>query len=129
LKIPADLRGLGCPEGFRSARAFIGAGSLWGQAGQRVPNYLGGLSRFASSCTDFVVADLSILELVGRPHAVGGFVICLANSRKLSPSGCNVDQYPDGVNKGLCWMMIWLTRIFTPHSRLFVGWRMRIFRL
>ena len=87
-------------------------------------NYLGVSARFASSCTDFVVADLSIRELVDRPHASGGFVICLANTRKLGPSGCNVDQYPDRVSKGLCWTMVWLNRIFTPHSRLFFGWRM-----
>jgi hypothetical protein len=45
------------------------------------PNYLGVSLRSASSCTDFVVADLSIVDLVGRPHAAGGFVICLANTR------------------------------------------------
>jgi hypothetical protein len=45
------------------------------------PNYLGVSLRSASCCTDFVVADLSIVELVGRPHAAGGFVICLANTR------------------------------------------------
>ena len=84
-------------------------------------NYLGVLARFESSCTDFVVSDLSIVDLVNRPHADGGFVICLANIRKLGPSGCNVDQYPDRVSKGLCWLMIWLNRIFTPHSRLFFG--------
>jgi hypothetical protein len=56
------------------------------------PNYLGGSPRFASSRTDFVVADLSIADLVGEPHAAGGFVICLANTRELGPSGCNVDQ-------------------------------------
>src|ERR1039458_6412667 len=91
--------------------------------GHSVPNYLGVSPRVAS-CTDFVVADLSIVDLVDRPHAAGGFVICLANTRWLGPSGCNGDQYPDRVSKGLCWTMIWLTRIFTPHSRLFFGWRM-----
>jgi len=30
---------------------------------------------------DFVVALLLIVDLVARPHAVGGFVICLANTR------------------------------------------------
>ena len=45
------------------------------------PNYLGVSLRSASFCTDFVVADLSIVDLVGRPHAAGGFVICLANTR------------------------------------------------
>ena len=45
------------------------------------PNYLGVSPRFASSCTDFVVADLSIVDLVDRPQADGGFVICLANIR------------------------------------------------
>jgi hypothetical protein len=85
-----------------------------------VPNYLGVSPRFASSCTDFVVSDLSIVDLVDRPHADGGFVICLANIRKVGPSGCNVDQYPGRVSKGLCWLMIWLNRIFTPHSRLFL---------
>jgi hypothetical protein len=45
------------------------------------PNYLGVSFRSALSCTDFVVADLSIVDLVGRPHAAGGFVICLANTR------------------------------------------------
>ena len=45
------------------------------------PNYCGVSPRFASSCTDFVVADLSIFDLVGRPQAGGGFVICLANTR------------------------------------------------
>jgi hypothetical protein len=69
--------------------------------GASVRNYLGLSARFASSCTDFVVADLSIRELVDRPHASGGFVIWLANTRKLGPSGCNVDQYPDGVSNGL----------------------------
>jgi len=49
--------------------------------GQLVPNYLGVAPRFASSCTDFVVADLSIIDLVGKRHAVGGFVICFANTR------------------------------------------------
>jgi len=49
--------------------------------GQPVPNYLGVSPRFASSCTDFVVADLSIVDLVGRRHATGGFVICFANTR------------------------------------------------
>ena len=44
-------------------------------------NYLGLSLRFASSCTDFVVADLSIVDFVDRPHASGGFVICLANTR------------------------------------------------
>jgi len=44
-------------------------------------NYLGVSRRFASSCTDFVVADLSIADLAGRPQAAGGFVICLANTR------------------------------------------------
>ena len=48
---------------------------------QSVPNYLGVSPRFASSCTDFVVADLSIVDLADRSHAVGGFVICLANTR------------------------------------------------
>jgi hypothetical protein len=43
--------------------------------------YFGVSLRFASSCTDFVVADLSIVDLVGRPHAAGGFVICLTNTR------------------------------------------------
>lgn len=47
----------------------------------RCPNYLGVSPRFASSRTDFVVADLSIVDLVDRPHAAGGFVICLANTR------------------------------------------------
>jgi hypothetical protein len=47
----------------------------------KAPNYLGVSRRFASSCTDFVVADLSIADLVGRPQAAGGFVICLANTR------------------------------------------------
>jgi hypothetical protein len=46
-----------------------------------VPNYLGVSRRFASSCTDFVVDDLLILDLVDRPHAEGGFVICLAKTR------------------------------------------------
>ena len=87
-------------------------------------SYLKILARFESSYTDFVVADFLIPDLADRPHASGGFVICLANTRKLGPSGCNVDQYPDRVSKGLCWMMVWLTRIFTPHSRLFFGWRM-----
>ncbi len=45
------------------------------------PNYLGFSLRFASFCTDFVVADLSIGDFVERPHAAGGFVICLANTR------------------------------------------------
>ena len=45
------------------------------------PNYLGVSLRSASFCTDFVVADLLIVDLVGRPHAAGGFVICLANTR------------------------------------------------
>ena len=45
------------------------------------PDYLRVSSRFASSCTDFVVADLSIVDLVNRPHAAGGFVICLATTR------------------------------------------------
>jgi hypothetical protein len=49
--------------------------------GHAVPNYLGVSPRFASSRTDFVVADLSIVDLVDRPHAAGGFVICLANTR------------------------------------------------
>jgi len=66
-----------------------------------VRSYLGVSGRFASSCTDLVVADLSIRDLVDRPHASGGFVICLANTRKLGPSGRNVDQYPDRLNKGL----------------------------
>jgi hypothetical protein len=66
-----------------------------------VRNYLGVSARLASSCTDFVVDDFSIPELVDRPHASGGFVICLANTRKLGPSGCNVDHYPDGVSNGL----------------------------
>src|ERR1700722_15500393 len=87
------------------------------------PNYLGVSFRFASSCTDFVVADLSIVDLVVRPHTAGGFVICWAKTWELGPSGCNVDQYPDRVSKALCRTMIWLTRIFTPHSRLFFGWR------
>jgi hypothetical protein len=47
----------------------------------RWPDYLRVSPRFASSCTDFVVADLSIVDLVDRPHAAGGFVICLANTR------------------------------------------------
>jgi hypothetical protein len=53
----------------------------WVNRRQSVPNYLGVLPRFASSSTDFVVADLSIVDLVGRPYAAGGFVICLANTR------------------------------------------------
>jgi hypothetical protein len=44
-------------------------------------SYFGVSPRFASSCTDFVVADLSILDFVGSPHAAGGFVICMANTR------------------------------------------------
>jgi hypothetical protein len=44
-------------------------------------NYLGVSRRFASSCTDFVVADLSIADWGGKPQAAGGFVICLANTR------------------------------------------------
>jgi hypothetical protein len=69
--------------------------------GASMRDYFGDSDRFASSCTDFVVADLSIPELVERPHASGGFVICLANTRKLGPSGRNVDQYPDEVSNGL----------------------------
>ena len=86
--------------------------------------YFGVSPRFASSCTDFVVADFAIADLVDEPQAAGGFVICLANTRELAPSGRNVDQYPDRLSKGLCWTIIWLNRIFTPHSRLFFGWRM-----
>ncbi len=48
---------------------------------QLVPNYFGVSRRFASSCTDFVVVDLLILDLVDRPHGEGGFVICLAKTR------------------------------------------------
>ena len=44
-------------------------------------NYLGVSLRIASSCTDLVVADLSIVDLVARPQAAGGLVICLANTR------------------------------------------------
>src|ERR1700735_4185633 len=51
------------------------------RAGFTGTNYLGVSLRSAASCTDFVVADLSIVDLVGRPHAAGGFVICLANTR------------------------------------------------
>ena len=69
--------------------------------GHWVCGYWGVSTRFASSRTDFVVADLSIPESVDSPHAAGGLVICLANTRKLGPSGCNVDQYPDGVSNGL----------------------------
>jgi hypothetical protein len=90
----------------------------------RCKGYLGVSTRFASSCTDFVVADLAIFDLLDRPHAAGGFVICLANTRKLGPSGRNLDQYPDRLSNGWCWTMVWLNRIFTPHSRLFFGWRM-----
>ena len=43
--------------------------------------YFGVLPRFASSCTDFVVADFAIADLVGEPHAAGGFAICFANTR------------------------------------------------
>jgi hypothetical protein len=38
-------------------------------------------SDFASCFTDFVVAHLLIVDLLDRPHAIGGFVICLANTR------------------------------------------------
>lgn len=48
---------------------------------QLATNYLGVSLRFASSCTDFVVADFAITDLVDEPHAAGGFVICLANKR------------------------------------------------
>ena len=37
--------------------------------GRPAPNYLGVSPWFASSCTDFVVADLSIVDFVDRPHA------------------------------------------------------------
>jgi hypothetical protein len=42
---------------------------------QWVRSYLGASPGFASSCTDFVVADLSIVDLVGRRQAAGGFVV------------------------------------------------------
>ena len=48
---------------------------------QLATNYLGVSLWFASSCTDFVVADFAITDLVDEPHAAGGFVICLANKR------------------------------------------------
>jgi hypothetical protein len=35
------------------------------------------LSIGSETCTQFVVADLSIVDLVDRPHAAGRFVICL----------------------------------------------------
>ena len=73
---------------------------------QLVPNYLGVSRRFASSCTDFVVVDLLILDLVDSPHAEGGCVICLAKTRELGPPGRSVDQYDDRVSKGLCCTMV-----------------------
>jgi hypothetical protein len=51
---------------------------IWGQRGS---DYFGVSPLFASSCTDCVVADLSIFDLLGRPHEAGGFVICFANTR------------------------------------------------
>ena len=84
--------------------AILHAAESRGQAiitGASVRNYFGVSARFASSCTDFVVADLSIGDLADRPQASGGFVICLAKTRKLGPSGRSVDQYPDGVSNGL----------------------------
>jgi hypothetical protein len=47
----------------------------------KVPNYLEISPRFASSCTDFVVANLSIVDLLDGPQALGGFVICSTNTR------------------------------------------------
>jgi hypothetical protein len=45
------------------------------------PDYFGASPLFASSCTTAFVADLSIFDLLGRPHEAGGFVICFANTR------------------------------------------------
>jgi hypothetical protein len=65
--------------------------------GGSVRSYLGVSARFASSCTDLVVADLSIVYLADRPHASGGSVICLANTRKLRPSGATSTNTPTGL--------------------------------
>src|ERR1022692_3149721 len=69
------------PKSWSKSRPFLdcspGCGDHRGMLSvQSVPNYLGVSRWFASSCTDFVVAALSIVDLVGRPHAAGGFVIC-----------------------------------------------------
>ena len=50
-------------RGFRGGHETVGA------------KLLGASPGFASSCTDFVVADLSIVDLVGRWQAAGGFVV------------------------------------------------------
>jgi hypothetical protein len=66
---------------YRSQAGF-GAGSGHSQhdwASEKEAAHFGVPARFASSCTDFVVADLSIVDLTDKPHAAGGFVICLAN--------------------------------------------------
>jgi hypothetical protein len=47
----------------------------------RKPDYFGVSLLFASSCTDCVVADLSIFDLLGSPREAEGFVICFMNTR------------------------------------------------
>jgi hypothetical protein len=94
----------------------------------KILDYLAALFRLVSSRTEFVVARLSIVDLLEGPQAVGGLVICSTKTRKLGAPTCKVDQYPDGDSNGLYWTMIWLNRIFTPHLRLFFGWGMILFR-
>jgi hypothetical protein len=85
---PVHARSANRQSNFRNATGNRDAGRRWDKTPKslRSPlhsaamHYLGFSFRFASSCTDFVVA-LLLMDLVASPHAAGGFVICLANTR------------------------------------------------
>ena len=69
-------------------------------------NFLRVSPDFAASCTDFVVEDLLILDLVDRPHAKGDLSSAWRRLGSSVRPARNVDQYDDRVSKGLCCTMV-----------------------